>query len=86
MTIMNTQLLYEQIIGKGKVQHLGFKPADYVAQSNELEYLVWQIPNALFKHYTCGDGHGKLFYDPWKGGSNSARNGKMIEKRITKIL
>ncbi len=87
MFIGDPQNLMDDYVGKGKVLFLGARGPEYRCQPNEFEILVWHREGTDFNHFVHGDGIGGVVYDPWsRGGSASVSLGKLIGKRVTRLL
>lgn len=50
----------------------------------EFEILEWVLPRLGGSHFTAGDGHGTVTYDPW-GVSRAVSVGRLDSKRIFRV-
>ena len=93
MFVENAQDLIDDFVGKKKVLYLGPKDSSRLSNVDEIEWGCWHRDGEGFNHFTWNAlrGPGRLGYgveyDPWSfEGSESVSFGKLISKRIAKIL
>lgn len=87
LTVKDAQGLCDHVVGEGRIKYSGGQGINYPTSSNQFEILVYHRNGADFNHFVCGDGSGKVIYDPWsKDGSRSVREGICIGKRIFNIV
>lgn len=86
ITILSPQALCDHLAA-GKVLFLGKRAPEYVTSDDEFEVVCYHKSGASFNHFCSGNGKGIVLYDPFgPSGSDSVRNGKVIGKRIYKLL
>lgn len=93
MFVKNAQDLIDDFVGKNKVFYSGLKEASRLSDVDEIEWGCWHRYGEDFNHFTWNAlrGSGRLGYgveyDPWSAeGSESVSFGKLISKRVAKIL
>jgi hypothetical protein len=87
MFIGNPQNLIDDLVGKGRVLFLGERGSYYICEHNEIEWGCWHRPLTDFNHFTWNDGMGHVIHDPWmRGGSASVAQGRLIGKRVARLL
>jgi len=61
--------------------------ADYRLKPGEFEILRYEnpTPKMIYSHFVLGNGNGGIEYDPL-GKSNTVTNGKLVSKRILKLV
>lgn len=86
-----------KILNPGKIfVYLGMKarytdrhePADRMCAPDEIEILYFELDRPdkpTIPHFVAGDGQGNIMFDPW-GDSRCVREGKLISKRIFKLV
>jgi hypothetical protein len=78
--------LIDDFIGPGKVMYIGPRGTYYSEQPKDIAWGVWHRPNTDFNHFVLGTTK-PVDYDPWSNeGSASVAEGKLIGKRIARIL
>ena len=81
-TVLDPQGLCDDL--KAGLKFLGKFGPDYLPRPCEREILLLEHPVSKYKHFVVGNGKGALAWDPYPG-SKTAREGRVIGKRIYKI-
>jgi hypothetical protein len=63
------------------IYHNKHESPDTICKSREFEILDWYNPGTKKRHFTAGDGKGRVTYDPM-GESITMRDGFLRSKRI----
>lgn len=63
--------------------HDRYDPPDYICKPDEIEILKWENGNQ--SHFTAGNGHGIVTYDPM-GCAKTVKYGKLVSKRVFRLL
>jgi hypothetical protein len=86
MYVGDIQNYIDDFIGRGRVKVLPLQNPDYEARDDEFEWCWWNREGTNFDHAVQGNGKGIAIYDPWGGGSESVKYGRLVSKRIARLL
>lgn len=84
--ILNPAMILHRLTGKGV--EFRKEGADYICGPGEYEVNRWEwqkAPMVTVGHFVRGDGKGATTFDPY-GNSQTCANGKLVSKRIFKVV
>lgn len=87
MFVGDPQNLIDDLVGPNRVKFLGKMDPIYSCSADEVEWGCWHLTGNNYNHFTHNNGKGIVLYDPWSPlGSSSVRDGKLIGKRVARLL
>lgn len=70
-----------------RVAYLGHKPPEWKPLDDQFEILLFHYVPKNWFHFVCGDGNGRVTYDPWGSagpgfsGAKTTQFGELVSKR-----
>jgi hypothetical protein len=75
-----------------QVQYLGHKEPEWKPADDEIEILLFHYAPRNWHHFVCGDGQGRVTYDPWGSagkdfpGAKTVALGSIVGKRGFRVM